>query len=187
MSTLRPFRALRPAPALVKEVACVPYDVINSSEARTLSAGKPNSFLRVIRPEVDLPEGTDEHADDVYEKGAANLLAYAGSAASIYEREPALYVYRLVMEGRSQTGVYGCVSVQEYRDNIILKHEKTRPDKEADRTRHIVTQRAHAEPVMFTYRDHAGVQQIIDKTVETPPLYNFEAEEWCPTHPLAGC
>ena len=177
MSTLRPFRALRPIPSLVEEVACVPYDVINSDEARELAAGKPHSFLGVVRPEVNLPEGTDEHADEVYNQGAAWLLEYAGSDKSIWEKEPSLYVYRLVMDGRAQTGVFGCVSVQDYNNDIILKHEKTRPDKEADRTRHIVTQRAHAEPVMLTFRDHAGVQSIVDHTVKVEPLYDFKAED----------
>ena len=177
MSTIRPFRALRPVPTLVKEVACVPYDVINTKEARAMAAGKPHSFLRVIRPEIDLPEGTDEHAGEVYEKGAENLLAYAGGSASIWDEEPALFVYRLIMDGRAQTGVYGCVSVKEYDEGIILKHEKTRPDKEADRTRHIVMQRAHAEPVMFTFRDHAGVQNVIDRTTQADPLYDFTADD----------
>jgi len=177
MATVHPFRALRPLPEFAQQVACVPYDVINTAEARTLSAGKPHSFLHVIRPEIDFPEGTDEHDDRVYDKGAQNLAAYRDSEVSIQEDAPSLYVYRLIMDGRSQTGVYACVSVDEYNRNIILKHEKTRPDKEADRTRHILTQQAHAEPVMLTYRDDASVQTLIDRTMQGQALYDFTAPD----------
>ncbi len=177
MATLHPFRALRPVPEKVEEVACVPYDVINTEEARTLARGKPLSFLHVIRPEIDLPEGIDEHDDAVYEKGAANLRAYAAGPYALQEDRPALYVYRLVMEGRAQTGIFGCVAVAEYDDDTILKHEKTRPDKEDDRTRHILTQRAHAEPVMLTFRDEATVGRILSETQGGEPLYDFTAED----------
>ena len=177
MATVHPFRALRPLPEFAQEVACVPYDVINTAEARALSDGKAHSFLHVIRPEIDFPEGTDEHDDQVYTKGANNLTAYRDSPVSMQEAAPALYVYRLIMDGRSQTGVYACVSVNEYNNNIILKHEKTRPDKEADRTRHIVTQQAHAEPVMLTFRDHDAVQTLINRTMKGSALYDFVAPD----------
>lgn len=177
MATLHPFRALRPRPQDVQEVACVPYDVISVSEARALAEGRPNSFLHVIRPEVDLPEGTDEHADEVYEKGAENLRRLAESEVMTQEEEPALYVYRLVMDGREQTGIFGCVSVADYDDEVILKHEKTRPVKEDDRTRHILTQEAHAEPVMLTFRDDDAVAAQVETARATDPLYDFEAED----------
>ncbi|RMH69203.1 MAG: DUF1015 domain-containing protein [Bacteroidetes bacterium] len=177
MATLHPFRALRPHPDHVREVASVPYDVISSREARALAEGKPLSFLHVIRPEIDLPEGVDEHDDRVYAQGAANLRAYAAGEASVLEEAPALYLYRLVMNGRAQTGIYGCVSVAEYDDGTILKHEKTRPAKEDDRTRHILTQQAHAEPVMLTYRDTDPVRAIVEAATERPPLYDFTAED----------
>ncbi len=177
MATLHPFRALRPVPEKVEEVACVPYDVINTEEARALAQGRPLSFLHVIRPEIDLPEGIDEHDDAVYEKGAENLRAYAAGPYAVREEQPALYVYRLVMEGRAQTGIFGCVAVAEYDDDTILKHEKTRPDKEDDRTRHILTQRAHAEPVMLTFRDEATVGRIMAETQAGEPLYDFTAED----------
>jgi uncharacterized protein (DUF1015 family) len=177
MAILHPFRAVRPVPDKVKEIASVPYDVINSEEARTLVEGKPLSFLHIIRPEIDLPEGTDEHADVVYEKGAENLRRYIGSEHSVTEDIPSLYVYRLVMGGRAQTGIYGCVSVADYDSDVILKHEKTRPDKEDDRTRHILTQSAHAEPVMLTFADDETVGHLIADTVTGEPLYHFEAED----------
>ena len=177
MATIHPFRALRPASEKSEAVASVPYDVINATEARALAQGKPDSFLHIIRPEIDLPEGTDEHDDAVYEKGAENLRRYAQSSLSLQEEGPALYVYRLVMAGREQTGLFGCVAVAEYDDDTILKHENTRPDKEDDRTRHILTQRAHAEPVMLTYRDTETVNRLIDGIKQGAPLYDFTAED----------
>jgi len=177
MALLHPFRALRPVPDSVKQVASVPYDVISVAEARTLAEGNPHSFLHVIRPEIDLPEGTDEHADAVYEKGAENLRAYAESDISVQEETPALYVYRLIMGGRAQTGIFGCVAVSDYDDDTILKHEKTRPAKEDDRTRHILTQRAHAEPVMLTFQDDDAVRDLIDQATARDPLFDFTADD----------
>ena len=163
-------------PERAREIACVPYDVINTEEARVLAEGNPRSFLHVIRPEIDLPEGTDEHDDVVYRKGAENLASLARSEDMLREEEPSLYVYRLIMNDRPQTGLFGCVAVSDYDTNVILKHEKTRQDKEDDRTRHILTQRAHAEPVMLTYPDHAEVNRIVEHTVSTDePLYDFVA------------
>ena len=175
MATVHPFKALRPLPEYVEQVACVPYDVINTSEARALARGNKLSFLHIIRPEINFVEEIDEHDDVVYDRGAQALADYAKSEHAMFEETPSLYVYQLIMDGRSQTGVFACVSVKEYDDNLILKHEKTRPDKETDRTRHIVTQQAHAEPVMLTFRDHDGVQQCINDTIQAEPLYHFEA------------
>lgn len=177
MAILHPFRALRPVPERAEEVACVPYDVVNTQEARDLAQGKPLNFLHVIRPEIDLPEGTDEHADEVYARGAENLKAYAASATSLQEEEPSVYVYRLVMDGRAQTGIFGCVAVSEYDDDTILKHEKTRPAKEEDRTRHILAQQAHAEPVMLTYRDDENLDMLVTSETLNPPLYDFTAPD----------
>lgn len=177
MAKVHPFRALRPVPDKAPAIASVPYDVINTSEARKLAAGKPESFLHIIRPEIDLEEGIDEHADAVYDKGAANLRAYAQSAISVQEATPALYVYRIVMGGRGQTGLFGCVAVSEYDDNTILKHENTRIVKEDDRTRHILTQKAHAEPVMLTYRDDKAIDDLIATVQKQEPLYDFEADD----------
>ena len=177
MATLHPFRAQRPLPPFTEEVASVPYDVISVEEARELAAGKPKSFLHVIRPEIDLPPGTDEHADAVYEMGAKNMRRFIEADYTTQEDEPAVYVYRLVMDGRAQTGLFGCVSVAEYDNDTIVKHEKTRPVKEDDRTRHIVEQQAHAEPVMLTYRDDARVNDLVEQAQEDDPLYDFTAED----------
>ena len=178
MAVLHPFRAWRPEPEHVEEVACVPYDVISVSEARELAKGKPKSFLHVIRPEIDLPEGTDPHDDSVYEKGAENLNKFLSEGTLKQEESPQVYVYQLVMDGRSQTGIFSCVSVEDYDREIILKHELTRPVKEDDRTRHILSQQAHAEPVMLTYKDDEQVQQLINNTMQNEdPLFDFTADD----------
>ena len=178
MASVRPFRAFRPTPEHAEHVASVPYDVVSTAEARELAAGYPTSFLHVVRPEIDLPDGTDEHADEVYAKGAENLQALLASDAFLQEDEPSLYVYRLVMTGREQTGIVGLVSAREYDDDVILKHENTRPDKEDDRTRHILTQRAHAEPVMLTYRGHDAIDAAVAEAMEQEPIYDFRAKDY---------
>ena len=177
MATIRPFRALRPVAEKCEAVASVPYDVISASEARSLAAGKPLSFLHVIRPEIDLPLGTDEHDDAVYDKGAANLRRFAQSPHSLQEEAPALYIYRLKLGVHQQTGLFGCVSVAEYDDNTILKHENTRPAKVKDRTRHILEQRAHAEPVNFAYRDSPVLARLIQDMQQREAIYDFTAED----------
>lgn len=177
MAVLHPFRALRPRNDVVKEVACVPYDVINTEEARRLADGNPLSFLHVIRPEIDLAVGISEYADAVYETGAANLNAYRESDSSTQDAEPGLFAYRLIMDGRAQTGIFGCVSVDDYDADVILKHERTLQSKEDDRTRHLLTQRAHAEPVMLTFRLTQEIGQIIEAARAGEPLYDFEADD----------
>lgn len=175
MAILHPFKALRPRPDLAAEVACVPYDVIDAAEARALAHGLPHSFLHVIRPEISLAPDMDEHADEVYLEGARQLTRFREGDASVEEAHPAVYVYRLVMNGRAQLGVFGCVAVSDYDTDVILKHEKTRPDKEDDRTRHILTQRAHAEPVMLAFRQDDRVEALLQQAMQHPPLYDFVA------------
>lgn len=177
MATLHPFRAVRPRPDQIEEIVSVPYDVISRSEARELAADKARSFLHVARPEIDLSADTDVHDDAVYEQGAANLRQFVEADYTLTEDEPAVYIYRLVMDGREQTGIFGCVSVAEYEEGTIVKHEETRPAKEDDRTRHIVTQQAHAEPVMLTYRDRDVIQDLVARAQRSAPLYDFEADD----------
>lgn len=190
MAVLHPFKAWRPHPRNVREVACVPYDIVSVEEARELAEGKPKSFLHVVRPEIDLPEGTDPHDDRVYEKGAENLKQFLTDETLVQEASEQVYVYQLIRKGRRQTGIFSCVAVRDYDKNAILKHELTRPEKEDDRTRHILTQQAHAEPVMLTYRDNQQVQELIDETLKKEPIFNFEASDgvahklWkAPNHP----
>ncbi|MFW6347715.1 MAG: DUF1015 domain-containing protein [Cyclonatronaceae bacterium] len=178
MITIKPFQPWRPDPKHIEEVACVPYDVIDVEEARALAEGRPKSFLHVIRPEIDLPEDTDSHADAVYAKGAENLKALIESGELQHEPEPALYVYRLVWKGRSQTGLFSCVSVRDYDEDRILKHELTRPDKEDDRTRHLIEQQAHAEPVMLTCRGSEAISREMKRITENRgPLFDFKASD----------
>jgi uncharacterized protein (DUF1015 family) len=178
MAVIKPFKAWRPRPEFAKEAACVPYDVINTSEAKELAKGKPNSFLNVIRPEVDLPAKTSVYDAKVYEKGRENLRSLLQSDAFIHEDNDALYIYRLIMNGRSQTGIFGCVSVEDYNNDVILKHELTRPDKEDDRTKHILMQEAHAEPVMLTFRDTGSVTNFMNNHMDrNEPLYDLTTED----------
>ena len=178
MASVRPFRALRPAPEHAEHVASVPYDVISVAEARELAAGNAHSFLHVVRPEIDLPADTDEHADAVYAQGAQALRALAQDGTFVRDDAPRLYVYRLIMNGREQTGIVGLVSVEDYDNDVILKHENTRPDKEDDRTRHIVEQRAHAEPVMLTYRGDDAIDDIVARAMDGEPVYDFRAKDY---------
>lgn len=177
MATIHPFKAVRPHTDASLDVASVPYDVINSAEARQLAEGNPRSFLHVIRPEIDLDPGVDEHADEVYQTGAANLRKFVEADYTLQEGEPSLYVYRLIMNGRRQTGIFACVSVADYDADVILKHELTRPTKEDDRTRHIIEQGAHAEPVMLTFRDVPAIDALMAECMEGAPLYDFEAPD----------
>lgn len=178
MAVVHPFKAWRPTRDNVKEVACVPYDVISAEEARKLASGKPRSFLHVIRPEIDLPKNISFNDDRVYKKGAENLKRFISNDILRQENDSSIYVYRLVWEGRSQTGVFTCVSVDDYDNEVILKHELTRPVKEDDRTRHILTQSAHAEPVMMTYKDHGSLDELTNETIENQdPIFDFTAED----------
>jgi uncharacterized protein (DUF1015 family) len=181
MASVRPFRALRPVPADAERVASVPYDVVSVAEASELARGNELSFLHVVRPEIDLPAGTDEHDDAVYDGGAAALAAFAAGDHFTEDVEPGLFVYRLIMNGRAQTGVVGLVSAAAYDSREfggILRHENTRPDKEDDRTRHVRTQRAHAEPVMLTYRGADAIDALVAEAMEGEPLYDFKAKDY---------
>ena len=173
MATVRPFAAYRPPRSAAVLVASPPYDVINTAEARALAAGNPASFLHVSRPEIDLPEGTDEHADAVYRTGAENLRALVASHALVADPEPHLYLYAQRMGDHRQIGVVGCASVAEYLSDVIKKHEKTRADKEDDRTRHIEELRAHDEPVFLTYRADAGIDRLVVESTQGSPVYDF--------------
>jgi uncharacterized protein (DUF1015 family) len=173
VATVRPFRAYRPPQAQAARVASPPYDVISTAEARALAAGGLHSFLRVSRPEIDLPEGTDEHDDAVYARGAQNLADLIASGDLVQDQEPHLYLYAQRMGDHRQIGVVGCAAVAEYEQDVIKKHEKTRPDKEDDRTRHIEELGAHDEPVFLTYRADAGIDRAVAEAMQSPPIYDF--------------
>ena len=177
MAAIYPFRALRPPREKVQEVAAVPYDVVNSEEARSLAAEKPFSFLHVSRPEIDMPAGQDLYADETYAKAAENFRKLVAECPLEEESEPSLYIYCLRMGGHVQTGVAASVSVDEYDRNLILKHEKTRPDKENDRTRHVLELRAQTGPVFLTYRPDRRIDALVEAETKNEPLYDFEAED----------
>ncbi len=174
---LHPFKALRPAPALAAKVAAVPYDVVTREEAAQLAAGNAHSFLHVGRSDIDLPADTDPHDDRVYASARAALDRMVSEGTLLREDEPSLYVYRQEMDGRVQTGVVGCVHVDDYERDVIRKHEKTRKDKEDDRTRHVLTLDANAEPVFLTYRGTPDVTRLVERAVQEAPLYDFTASD----------
>jgi uncharacterized protein (DUF1015 family) len=173
MATLSPFRALRPPASLAARVASPPYDVVSTREARDLARGNPDSFLRVSRPEIDLPEGTDEHADAVYAKGKENLEELVRRAVLVPDQEPRLYVYAQRMGAHRQTGIVACASVEEYDRDVIRKHERTRADKEDDRVRHVDTLSAHDEPVFLTYRAVPAIHRAVEEVKRATPEYDL--------------
>jgi len=177
MATVRPFRALRPPPDLVASVAAPPYDVINTREAKALAAGNADSFLRVSRPEIDLPDGADEHAPAVYALAAANLAELRARRVLAQDGDARLYVYAQEMGGRRQVGVAGCASVDEYTRGVIRKHENTRADKEDDRTRHIDAVAAHDEPVFLAYRAQPVIDAEVAAVTAAAPTYDFTAPD----------
>ena len=178
MITFRPFRAIRPCPEVAHAVASRPYDVLDSQEAKEEAAGNSNSFLRVIKPEIDLPDSTDLYSDEVYQKGRETFLEMIAKGTFITDLVPNFYVYRLTMDGRSQTGLVGCCNFEEYYEGKIKKHELTRTAKENDRVRHVETLEANAEPVFFSYRGQKEIDQIVNKVIDSiPPIYDFEADD----------
>ncbi len=175
MALITPFRALRPTPASAAAVAAVPYDVVSTDEARALAAGNPLSFLHVSRAEIDLPPDTNPYADSVYAKAVENFAALKTRAPLVLEDAPSLYVYRLRMGAHVQTGIAGCFSVDDYDRDVIKKHERTRRDKEDDRTRHIIELRAQTGPVFLVHERSAGVDAVVQRTTATAPLFDFSA------------
>ncbi|MBQ9367095.1 MAG: DUF1015 domain-containing protein, partial [Victivallales bacterium] len=176
MSTVLPFQAIMPSRADAPSVATLPYDVMNRDEAAKMAAGNPLSFLHVTRSEIDLPSDTNPYSPEVYEKAAQNWNALK-KARLAKDAVPAFYIYSLVMNGRRQTGIVATPAVKDYDTGIILKHEKTRKEKEDDRTRHISTLRAQTGPVFLTYKDSPAIDAIVTKTMASAPLFDFTAED----------
>lgn len=177
MATFRPFRGIRPLPDNVAAVASRPYDVLNSAEARVEAAGNPLSFLHVVKPEIDLPADVDPYGEEVYAKGRENFGRLLEDGQVKRDEEPSYYLYRLTMDGRSQTGVVGCCSVDEYFDGRIKKHELTRPVKEDDRVRHVETLNANAEAVFFSYRGNESIDGFVSEQLSGVPVYDFTSED----------
>src|SRR5262245_16725068 len=176
MATLYPFRALRPAPDTAAAIAAVPYDVVSTDEARALADGNPLSFLRVSRAEIELPPGTDPYSDAVYERAAKNFAALR-ERSLVIDDEPAVYFYRLRMGDHVQTGLAACFSIDEYDRDVIRKHERTRRDKEDDRTRHMIALGAQTGPVFLTYKASDDVDRIAARAKAAAPLLDIAAAD----------
>ena len=174
---IKPFAARRPKPDIAARVACPPYDVVDTGEARRLAEGNPNSFFHVSRPDIDLPDGTDPYSPEIY---AAAGRAYANlqrRGVLLRDDLPGLYFYRLTWGQHRQTGVFAVCSVDEYDRDLIKKHEKTRAAPEDDRTRHILAVRAHTGPVLLTFRDTPELDALIAEGKRPAPLYDFTAPD----------
>ena len=172
-----PIRGLRPSPERAEEVVAPPYDVLNTAEARVRAEGRPNSFLHISKPEIDLPEGTDPYDPSVYAKGAENLQRLIDDGVLMREEKPCYYIYRLRWEGHLQTGLVFGASVAAYDINRVRKHEFTRPVKEDDRVRQITALKAQTGPVLLTYRADDAVKAIIDETAAGSPVYDLTADD----------
>ena len=177
MAVIRPFRALRPRPDRAQLVASVPYDVVNTDEARALADGNPLSFLHVSRPEIDLPAGTDIHSDAVYRKAVENFETLISNCPLEKETAPSLYLYRLIMGEHEQVGIVAVCSIDEYDDGTIRKHERTRRDKEDDRTRHMLMLKAQTGPVFLTYRRSAEIDGQVAAAINAEPLFDLTAAD----------
>ena len=176
MSKVYPFTAARPKKEFAAAVAALPYDVMNTAEAAERKKKDPLTFLRVDRAEIDLPEGTDLYAPEVYAKAKENLEAYTENGVYLREKTPRFYIYRQQWQGKSQTGIVGCASVDDYLNGVIKRHELTRADKEADRIRHVDTCNANTGPIFLAYRSSQALKSLIAKYVRTEPEYDFVSE-----------
>ena len=178
MVDVKPFRGLRPRPDLVAQVASPPYDVVTTEEARKLAAGNPRSFLRVIRSELELEPGADPHGDEVYQRARDNLSKMIRDGVLIRDETGCLYLYRLTVGDHVQHGLVTGVSIDEYEAGQIKKHEHTRPDKEEDRTRHILTLKANAGPVLMTYRARGEITDLVKEIcTAAEPVCDFTADD----------
>lgn len=178
MAIVKPFMAVRPKQELAAKVASLPYDVMNTSEAREMAAGNPISFLHVSRAEIDFPEGIDEHGKDVYERARTNFYQLIEDGVLAKDEKPMFYIYAQTMNGRQQVGLVASSSVEDYFNNVIKKHEFTRPEKEEDRIRHMETLQAHVGPIFLTYPSNLKVDAIVNEVVRTElPVYDFTADD----------
>ena len=177
MSVLRAFKGYRPTKELCSKVAALPYDVMSSAEAREMVKGDPYSFLHVDRAEIDLDPSVDIYSPEVYQKAADNLKKMIDDGIYIHDEKPCMYIYRLTMDGRSQTGLVACASIDEYIENKIKKHELTREDKEQDRIRHVDACNANTGPIFLTYRAKDDIDALIAKETAKEPVYDFVSED----------
>ncbi|MCX5780623.1 MAG: DUF1015 domain-containing protein, partial [Firmicutes bacterium] len=177
MAVIRPFRAIRPTPELAGKVAALPYDVMSSDEAREMVQDNPYSFLHVDKAEIYLDRDIDLYDQRVYEQARDNLQSMIETGVLQQEKQACLYVYRQIMEGRAQTGIVACASIDDYLNNIIKKHELTRADKELDRTRHVEYCDANTGPIFLTYPARTEINAIVAEQVAKPPLYDISFDD----------
>ncbi|MBR5496926.1 MAG: DUF1015 domain-containing protein [Clostridia bacterium] len=177
MSVLKPFKAIRPKKEYAASVAALPYDVMNTQEARIAVKDNPLSFLHVDKAEIDLPEGTYLYDKQVYLKARENLDALSEKGVCIQDKTENLYVYRQIMDGRAQTGVVGCASIDDYMNNIIKKHELTRADKEEDRINHVDYCDANTGPIFLTYRGNDTIDSVVAKYTASEAEYDFTTQD----------
>ncbi len=177
MAVIKPFRGIRPKKGLESQVAALPYDVYSSEEAREVVKGQPYSFLNIDRAETQFPVGTDPYSDEVYDKAKEMFWNQVAEGIYVTENAPVYYVYELIMDGRSQTGLVACASIDDYQNEIIKKHENTRADKEIDRIRHVDTMEAQTGPIFLAYRFDPAIDAEINKAKANAPLYDFVADD----------
>jgi len=178
MATVRPFMGIRPKKELASEVASLPYDVMNREEAKKMAEGNPKSFLHIVRSEIDMADSVDIHHDSVYDKARENLDKFIDEKTIVQDQEPRLYIYRQIMNGRVQTGIVGCTSIDEYESGIIKRHEFTRPEKELDRINNFDRTDANTAPIFLSYRKNDGLSRIINDWIKFHmPEYNFTTED----------
>ena len=177
MAILKAFTGIRPIKEKVNLVASRPYDVLNSEEAKIEAGDNIYSFLHVVKPEIDLPEDMDHYSPLVYKKGKENFEKLVRDGLFSQDKNECLYIYQLTMDGRTQTGIVGCASVDDYLNNVIKKHELTRPDKEEDRKNHVRISNINAEPVFFAYPNSKELDTEVNKIISTKPEYDFVTED----------
>ncbi|MGC4018681.1 MAG: DUF1015 domain-containing protein [Muricomes sp.] len=177
MASIHPFESVRPARELASSIAALPYDVYNSKEARVIVENNPLSFLKIDRAETQFPPDIDMYSQPVYDKARDTLNEMIADGSFVKDESPCYYIYALTMNGRTQTGLVGCASIDDYMENKIKKHENTRADKEIDRTRHIDTLSAQTGPIFLAYHSNAELNQILNKVKTSEPLYDFTSED----------
>lgn len=177
MSYIRPFRGIRPAEELASSVAALPYDVYTSTEARKIVSAHPLSFLKIDRAETQFPENTDMYSRKVYEKARDTLNDMIRNGIFIQDDTPCYYIYSLTMNERTQTGIVGCASIDDYQNGIILKHENTLESKELDRIRHVDICSAQTGPIFLTYRPHSGLKYLVSQAKQKTPVYDFVSDD----------
>ncbi|WP_291580591.1 DUF1015 domain-containing protein [Clostridium sp. UBA6640] len=177
MAVVRPFKGIRPQKELVDKVAALPYDVMNTEEAREMVKGNPYSFLHVDKAQIDLEPNINQYDKSVYEKARENLYNMIDEKVYIRDNESCMYIYRQIMDGRVQTGIVGCTSIDDYMKDIIKKHEHTRAEKEQDRINHVDYCNANTGPIFLTYKNVSEIDKIVIEWTEKEPEYNFVSED----------